>query len=380
MPAPRLIVIADPEGRRWQQLQQEANEAASPFELSVVSWADILDCEGQLDGLAEFDEPALVRVDSTGENFDLTRKLISIGARRGGKRSSPEKDWSALEYRKGWLAHPRLAWLGWKHVLLNLEQSFEARSQLQPLARPSHIAAMFDKLETSARIREAGLPCPDEVDTSLCFTGSDVLVAIEDERIETAFAKLHTGSAATGIIAINTRDQARTGLTSMIEIAGDIFNTLRLQTVESDTLERLLGFLLDEGLCVQRGIPKARIDGQGFDLRVIVVDGEPEFTIFRLSNAPMTNLHFGGRRGDFEQCRQRIPTRVWLDALDSCVEAAAQFDSHMVGVDLVFERGYFAHYILEVNAFGDFFPGWRDSQSRTIYQAELESLQRKYDS
>lgn len=378
MSAPRLIVIADPEGRRWQQLQQEAKEAASPFDLSIVSWADILDREGRLDGLPGFDERALVRIDSTGENFDLTRKLISIGG-HSADRKSTEKDWSTLEYRKGWLAHPRLAWLGWQQVLLNLEQSFGARPHLQPLARPSHIAAMFDKLETSSRLREAGLPCPDEVDTSLCSTGSDVLVAIEAERMETAFAKLRTGSSATGIIAIDSRNQPRTGLTSMIEIEGDIFNTLRLQSVEAEMLERLLGFLLDEGLCVQRGISKARIDGQGFDLRVIVIGGEPEVTIFRLSNAPMTNLHFGGRRGDFEQCRQRIPTRVWLDAMDSCVEAAAQFDSHMVGVDLVFERGYFAYYILEVNAFGDFFPGWTDTRGRTIYQAELESLQRKYD-
>ena len=140
MPAPRLIAFADPEGRRWQQLQQEAKEAASPFELSIVSWADILDREGHLDGLAKFVEPALVRVDSTGENFDLTRKLISIGARQCADRNSTEKDWSALEYRKGWLAHPRLAWLGWQQVLLNLEQSFGARSHLQPLARPSHLS------------------------------------------------------------------------------------------------------------------------------------------------------------------------------------------------------------------------------------------------
>lgn len=379
MSAPRLIVIADPDGRRWHQLRQEAQEAGSPFDLQVVSWADVLCREGCLDGLPAFDQPALVRIDSTGENFDLTRMLIATGARQSGEAVIADGDWSTLEYRKGWLAHPRLAWLGWQRALANLEQSFAARPHLRPLARPSHIAAMFDKLETSTWLRKAGLPCPEEVDTSSCATGLDTLAAIDDGRFDTSFAKLRTGSSATGIIAISFREQPRTGLTSMIEIDGDIFNTLRLQTIDVDTLQRLLKFLLDEGLCVQRGVPKARIDGQGYDLRVIVIGGEPKFTIFRLSNAPMTNLHFGGRRGDFEQCRQRIPTRIWLDAMDSCVEAAAQFDSHMVGVDLVFERGYFAHYILEVNAFGDFFPGWKDSRGRTIYQAELESLQSKFD-
>ena len=91
----------------------------------------------------------------------------------------------------------------------------------------------------------------------------------------------------------------------------------------------------------------------------------------------MTNLHFDGRRGDVERCRSVIPTRVWLDAMDSCVEAAALFDAHMVGVDLVFERSFFRHFLLEVNAFGDFFPGWKDNRGRTIYRVQLESLRER---
>jgi hypothetical protein len=195
--------------------------------------------------------------------------------------------------------------------------------------------------------------------------------------LETAFAKLKTGSSATGIAAINAGKRPVTAQTSMLQIDGDIFNTLQLQTVSEEQLIPLLDFLLKEGLCLQRGISKARIDGQEFDLRVIVIDGQPESTIFRLSQSPMTNLHFGGRRGDVERCRSVIPTRVWLDAMDSCVAAAAQFDAHMVGVDLVFERGFFRHFLLEVNAFGDFFPGWKDNRGRTIYQAQLESLRER---
>lgn len=379
MSAPRLIVITDPDCRRWQQFQQESMAIDSPFDLRIVPWSDVLRKEGCLDDLSYFDAPALVRIDSTGENFDLTRQLIAVGARLSGPADQATADRSELPYRKGWLAHPRLAWLGWRHILSRLEESFARRPQLKPLARPDHIAAMFDKLETSRRLSLAGIPCPEEIDTDSCSSGSEVLSAIQQAQFDCSFAKLRTGSSATGIVAINSRDQPPTGLTSMIEIQNDIFNTLRLQSVDTNTLQRLLQFLLNEGLCIQRGIPKARIHGQGFDLRVIVIDGEPEFTVFRLSSAPMTNLHFGGRRGDVDECRKRIPTRVWLDAMDTCVEAAGQFDAHMVGVDLVFERGYFGHYILEVNAFGDFFPGWTDSRGRTIYQAELESLRNRHD-
>ena len=96
-------------------------------------------------------------------------------------------------------------------------------------------------------------------------------------------------------------------------------------------------------------------------------------TIFRLSVHPMTNLHLGGRRGEFARCRAAVPTRTWLDALDHCAEAAACFDSAVAGVDLLFERGFGRHYVLEVNAFGDFFPGWTDAAGRSVHAIEIEA-------
>jgi len=54
-----------------------------------------------------------------------------------------------------------------------------------------------------------------------------------------------------------------------------------------------------------RGLVHAQLDGQNADLRVVCV---------------------GGRRGDFALCRAAIPTRDWLDALDSCSAAADCFN------------------------------------------------------
>jgi hypothetical protein len=120
----------------------------------------------------------------------------------------------------------------------------------------------------------------------------------------------------------------------------------------------------------------AQIDGQNFDVRVVVLHGRPAFTVFRLSPQPMTNLHLGGRRGDPASCRAAVPTRAWLDALDHCAEAARLYPCAAVGVDLLFERGYLRHYVLEVNAFGDFFPGLTDAAGRTVHAAEIEETAR----
>jgi glutathione synthase/RimK-type ligase-like ATP-grasp enzyme len=129
-------------------------------------------------------------------------------------------------------------------------------------------------------------------------------------------------------------------------------------------------------VCVQQGIRMAQIDGQNFDVRVIVIGGLVAFTVFRLSHQPMTNLHLGGRRGDVQACRAAIPTRAWLDGLDSCVEAARLYRAEMVGIDLLFESGYARHHVLEVNAFGDFFPNLVNAQGHSVHRAEIESTAR----
>jgi glutathione synthase/RimK-type ligase-like ATP-grasp enzyme len=124
-------------------------------------------------------------------------------------------------------------------------------------------------------------------------------------------------------------------------------------------------------------IPMAQFDGQNFDVRVVCVHGAPVATVFRLSPNPMTNLQLGGSRGDFARCRAAIPTREWLDAIDHCAEAAGCFRSAVAGVDLLFERGFRRHHVLEVNAFGDFFPGWADARGRSVHALEIDATSRR---
>src|SRR5262249_20298280 len=157
----------------------------------------------------------------------------------------------------------------------------------------------------------------------------------------------------------------------------EFWNTRRLRRSEGEELNAILQFLISEGTSVQRGIPMAQMDGQNFDVRVVVLHGRPAFTVFRLSSQPMTNLHLGGRRGRPDACRAAVPVRAWLDALDHCALAAQLYPCTGVGVDLLFECGYLRHYILEVNAFGDFFPGLTDERGRSVHQAEIEATARK---
>jgi hypothetical protein len=235
---------------------------------------------------------------------------------------------------------------------------------------------MFDKAATADRLEAAGVPTPERMPLSPDVTFR--VGAILDSPWPVTYAKLNAGSSATGIVVIHKRPGGEpTGVTTLAEIGGRFYNSRALRTVAGDALAGALAFVAAEGAFVQRGVPMARIDGENFDVRVVCVRGKPAAAIFRLSHHPMTNLHLGGRRGDPARCRAAVPTRDWLDALDHCAEAAGCFDSAVAGVDLLFERGFRRHYVLEVNAFGDFFPGWADAAGRSVHALEIDSTARR---
>jgi hypothetical protein len=376
MDRPRYVVLANPDSKRWQAYSADLaafwQERGVRPEVEVVPWAEVVPRDGNLDSLAAFDRPALVRLESPGRDHRVAQLLLQAGA-----RDAPDEvltDWAALPYRKGRLVRPGLFYQGFRRVLRGLRQSFDARPHLQPLACPLAVAELFDKNATAARLTAAGLPCPPSLDAPA--TPGLLLEELRARNWPTAYVKLNTGSSASAIAVVHALAPEPWAISSIVRLGDDFCSTRRLSRCTGDELHRVLDFLLREGVCVQRGIAMAQIDGENFDVRVVVLHGEPAFTVFRLSPWPMTNLHLGGSRGRFDACRAAIPTRAWLDALDDCVAAARLYPCAAVGVDLLFERGYLRHYLLEVNAFGDFFPGLTDASGRTVHRAEIEEARR----
>ena len=376
MSVPRYLLLANRGTKRCQTYLRELNEfwqarGQSP-DIEIIPWRDVVVRDGVLDGLPPFDEPALLRLESPGKDFEVAKLLLQAGVRETGENGV---DWLALPYDKGRQIRPGLLYRGFCRVLEGLRRSLAARPWLRTTACPSAIAELFDKNATLARLAAAGIPVPE----SLTAPGSvaELIGTLKERRFATAYVKLNTGSSASCMAVVHPRAEPAWAWSSLLRLNGGFYSTRRLCRYEGDDLHAVLGFLLAEGACVQRGIPMAQIDGQNFDVRVVMIHGEPAFHVFRLSAQPMTNLHFGGRRGQAEQCRAAIPTRAWLDALDHCREAARLYPCDMVGIDLLFERGFLRHYILEINAFGDFFPDLVDGSGRTVHAIEIEATARR---
>jgi glutathione synthase/RimK-type ligase-like ATP-grasp enzyme len=370
MTPPRYVLIANPGTKRCETYLRElrtfwVNRGATP-EVEVVPWADVVARDGCLDELPTFDRAAVVRLESPGKDDHVLRLMLQTGAR--GNPAEPRRDWQSVELPMGLLLKPGLWYRGFRHVLYGLKRSFKERRHLRPAACPLAIAEMFDKTRTSEKLDAAGVPTPK------WLADPHRVVQGIHKPWRRIYLKLNTGSSASGIIAMQEEESLLIGTTTLVEIDGRFFNTRRLRRLAGEPLRRAADFLFEEGAFAQQGIPLAQIDGQNFDVRVVCIHGKPAAVIFRLSAGPMTNLHLGGRRGDYARCRSAIPTREWLDALDHCADAAGCFDAAMVGVDLVFERGFRRHYVLEVNAFGDFFPGWVDERGRSVHALEIAEM------
>lgn len=379
--APRYVLIANPGTKRCETDRAEllaywSARGASP-ELEVVPWVEVIARDGNLDGLPAFGTPAIVRLESPGKDDNATRLLLEAGAR--DDPAEPPRDWRELELPKGLLVRPGLLYRGFHRTLKGLRAAFDARPHLRPTACPLAVAEMFDKTRTCEKLSAAGIPVP----AMLEWAGTDA-AAVHDSvafrRWPCGYVKLNTGSSATGIVVLHpsSGDRIGFGTTTLARVGGAYHNSRLVRRIDFPEVLGAIQFVLDEGAVVQRGIPIAQLDGQNFDVRVVCIYGRPAAVIFRLSPHPMTNLHLGGRRGEYDRCRAAIPTREWLDALDHCAEAAACFDSAVAGVDLLFERGLRRHYVLEVNAFGDFFPGWTDARGRSIHSIEIEETAARF--
>ncbi|MBZ4415811.1 STM4014 family protein [Myxococcus sp. RHSTA-1-4] len=372
--APPFILIGNAENRRVTLFQEAlAHQGLPPAR--VVPWVDFLAHPGLLADLP--DTEALVRIDSAGESWEVEKALLKRGfpearALECGRLSPEEVD--ALEYDHGRILFPRQHHLGFLRALAELESIFTAHPRWRVLQSPASIAELFDKRLTSRKYAALGVPVPEPLDGVTDAESLRERMRAHDCR--EVFVKLSCGSSAS-CLAIYRRGRARDTLVTTIEQAETgWYNSLKVRRIdEPSRVDEVLEFLLAEGSQVERSIPKARLGGDYFDCRMLMVRGEPAFTVVRQSRHPVTNLHLGGWRGDLEELRAAAPANEWEEALESCRAVARAHDCLHVGIDLMFEEYFTGHRVLEANAFGDLLPNLR-RDGLTVYEWEIREALR----
>jgi hypothetical protein len=369
------VVVGHPAHKRVTLFQEALARRGLP-PARVVAWRDLLTGREHLRDVAG--TGAVVRIESPGQDFEVEKLLLALGAAEEEREDTAATSLSAdealrLAPDRGRILCPRQWYRGFRAALRRLA----GEPGVRWTSVPADIVTLFDKRRCHHLCAAAGLPVPVGLGPVRSF--AELLVRMEETGLRRVFVKLACGSSASGVVAFRTAGPRLQAITT-VELdrragALRLYNSRRIRTYESaDDVAPLLDALCREGVQVEEWVPKAAFDGQTFDLRVLVIGGEVCHIVPRLSRHPMTNLHLLNRRGDAARLQARVPEEYWGAALETCRRVAGLFPGCLhVGVDLLFTPSFRRHAVLEANAFGDLLPGvlWNGLGT---YDAELARL------
>lgn len=374
----RVVIIGNPENRRVPFFQEALQSFGQPL-ATVISYSRLLQDASLLEKTLQ--PGTIVRIESPGENFDVEKQLLCLGATEAEEEGAPflpvEKV-ELLAFDRGLIIHPRQWYLGFRTLMGQIRQQLSPADDVCSMNSPSDLTEFFDKPRCHANCQAAGIPVPDSFNPIGCF--DELMETMVQQNCQRVFLKLAHGSSASGVVAFY-HSSKRTEAVTSAELVRDngttkIYNSLKLRRyTDLDEIRVLIDLLCRECVHVEKWLPKASIKrGTTFDLRVVVIKGRARHFVVRESRSPLTNLHLGNRRGDGNQLIQSMGESKWEDTLKLCERTAALYpDSFQIGVDLLLTPGFRQSVILELNAFGDLLPEIR-YQGRDTYQEEVWSL------
>lgn len=370
----RHVILGNPANRRVSMFQAAlARTGHRPAE--VISYLDLLSGQRAIDPL--LDDHTILRIESPGEDFDVEKHLIALGAKSDVEGDFERIDAAAalaMAFDEGRLRLSRQWYHGYRRLMDSLATTLQQYPDLQLYNAPPDIALMFDKRRCQRALAARHIPVPPLAN----HVGSyeELLDVMTQQGWQRAFVKLSHSSSAAGVIAIHRHSRGIRAVTSMEmeRRQHDIrfYNNLKLRTYHtSPEIARLVNYVCREGAQVEQWLPKAALAGCAFDLRILVVAGKACHVVVRQSSSPMTNLHLGNRRGDVAALKSRMGTERWAATLDTAERAATVLSNSLyAGVDLLLQPGFRNPTVLELNAFGDLLPGVQH-QGRDTYEVEI---------
>ncbi len=372
---PDILIFAPPQSRRVKAYQQSLAKYSLP-PARLIAYTDYL--LGKVSLHDEVRQDTIIRIESSGEDVEAERLILLAHDTKSESRQylSPAQI-MALELDKGALMPTRQWFLGFCKTLNHIKQELKTCPNHRLMNSPVDIMTMFDKCATHTKLEQAGISVPPKLDKVTSF--DELQEAMSSKGWNRVFVKMVHGSSATGVVALETNGQRWQATTTVKMIEGPngmlAYNSRKLQKyTDLNSIRTLINILCSHHIHVERWLPKASINGHVFDLRVVVIAGEAKHVLVRLANGPITNLHLGNKRGDWNAVKKRLGEEVWHSLKISCENALKCFPNSLyVGVDVLVSPSFTKHAILELNAFGDYHKGVLHEGLDT-YGAQLKAL------
>jgi hypothetical protein len=358
-------MIGDPESRRVANYREAAMQSGLPSP-QCVDWIDLIQ-EGT-DRLNLLPIGSRLRFDSFGQRVSAITSLILHG---GGTEIPKFGEILSVNYQ----------YFGLCRVLRAIGDWSTSRLDVELDQQPNEIEVMFDKWRTHQLIASHMELQSHRPHTILLPTDHndfvEALLTWIPKSGGRVFVKPRYASSASGVCYFRICKNHHQ-LIAPIEMTRDtgrvrLFNSLHVRSYTNvRDIEDVFRVLAPQGMIAEVAVNKARVEGDRFDLRVVVINGQADHMVARQSSSPITNLHLGNARAPLS----KVEDAVGFERVESCRQLALRVadcfpGSLYCGIDVLLPRSGLP-LIGEVNAFGDFLPGLV-AKGRSVYQAILQS-------
>lgn len=367
----QVVLIAPPNSRRVTAFQQALQKIRWPI-AKIISFHDVVKHPNLLIDCIE--QGDIIRLETSGECSATERLLLQLGESSVVNNIAIDD----LQLEQGEII-PSNQWYAGLNIFFRQTQKLLQQAQPHyPMLDVNEGLIFFDKRKTSIHWQQQGLPTPKTI-TDNIENFEQLVDVLAKQKISRVFIKLAHGSAASGTMALSVTDKKTHAITTieLLQQAGQIrfYNTRRLkQYTDRHLIATMFNQLIKyHDLQIEAWIPKASYQGNIFDVRIVVINGQAQHTLIRLGKQAMTNLHLENGRGDLAQVKTSLGDH-W-NAIPKLAEQAMRAfpNSLYAGLDVLITPHQHKAYLLEANTFGDFHPNtyW---QGLNTYQAELLAL------
>jgi len=310
----------------------------------------------------------VLRIDSPGGGYDIWK---CFSGHIGMPTSGYQKQYGQI--------YPQAPFVHGTYGCVKLACDLAYEHSVPCTVDPQAVQCFMDK-HTTHKLCAPSLSTPEALPEIKNW--AELNAAMKARDIRNVFMKLRYGSAASGVLAIETFGSKLRVWTS-VELIDDrsgvqLFNSLKIRKYLDKEAKRLIDIVATMGVHTETWIPKLQLEGKPSDLRLVVVGGVPVHCVVRRSASPLTNLHLNNERLSTEEIRHKLPSKIWDEILDMGTKAGQFFPKHLcIGVDIAIHRESKTPYLLEVNAFGDHLNDVYYDELNP-YEFQIRHLEKKY--
>jgi hypothetical protein len=362
---PQFVLFGVPDDKRTA-LFQAALARLHLAPAVVVAYRDLVEAKVHLRDCVP--SGVVLRLESSGKDLDTQRLFWELGA----TDKTPYPD------TRGSLVNPLRIYRGMQRTFAMLATQLAACPPYRWMNPPADVLLMFDKRACYEHLQAHSIAQAPRLFAEAPRTFAEVQTCMQQQRLPAIFIKLAHGSSAIGAVAYRwqPRLHQHQAFTTVRESGQQLYNSRQIRTITDEaTIAALYGRLsaLDD-LHIEAWLPKAAMQGQVFDLRVLLIGGKVQHIVARLSRTPFTNLHLLNQRGEVDAIRARMRPARWEALLATCERVAQAFPQSLyMGLDVLIRADWRDHAVLEVNAFGDLLNDVLYAGKDT-YTCEIEAL------